>query len=114
MWHKVWNLRKMIVDCANDSKLAEELIAYLKENNIQAYIQDGLIMTAQDLKLENLEIFLKHTGRHKHKAQLLDKMKFLLSIPSNVEEFGLESCEFCGYTGYPEIVEIHRKTHGAL
>lgn len=104
----------MIIDCANNSELANELIAYLKEKNIQSYIQDGMVMTEKDLKLENLEMFLKHTGRHKHKAQLIDKMKFLLSIPANLEDLGLESCEFCGYIGHSEEINVHRRSHQAL
>lgn len=104
----------MIIDCANNPELANELLVYLKEKNIQAYIQNGTIMTAQELKLENLEIFLKHTGRHKHKAQLIDKMTFLLSIPSNLDDLGLVSCEFCGYLGHSEDVDVHRRSHQAL
>lgn len=104
----------MIIDCANNPELAKELIAYLKEKNIQAYIQDGTVMTAQDLKLENLEMFLKHTDRHKHKAQLIDKMRFLISIPSNLEDLGLESCEFCGYIEHSEEIQVHRRSHQAL
>jgi len=104
----------MIVDCANNTELAKELMAYLKEKNIQAYIQDGMVMTAQDLKLENLEMFLKHTDRHKHKAQLIDKMRFLISFPSNLEALGLESCEFCGYIGHSVEIEVHRRSHQAL
>ncbi len=104
----------MIIDCANNPELAKELMAYLKEKNIQAYMQDGMVMTAQDLKLENLEMFLKHTDRHKHKAQLIDKMRFLISIPSNLEDLGLESCEFCGYIGHSVEIEVHRRSHQAL
>ena len=104
----------MIVDCADNLELARELVAYLKEKKIEAYIQEGVVMTPKELKLENLEMFLKHSQRHRHKAQLIDKMKFLLSIPKNLEDLGLTSCEFCGYLGHPEAVDVHRRSHQAL
>lgn len=104
----------MIIDCADNSDLAKELMQYLKEKNIPAYIQNGDVMTTQDIKLENLEMFLKFTGRHKHKAQLIDKITFLLSIPSNLEDIGFTSCEFCGYIGHAEEIDVHRRSHQAL
>ncbi len=40
--------------------------------------------------------------------------RYFIVIPLDLENIGLESCEFCGYTAYRELVEIHRRSHQAL
>lgn len=104
----------MIVDCANNEELRNELVAFLKEKKIETYLQGNEVWTTRDLKKSELDEFLKKTGRISHKAKLVDKMRFLLSIPSNLEDLGLVSCEFCGYIGHSEEIDVHRRSHQAL
>jgi len=61
-----------------------------------------------------LESFLKKTDRDRHKITSIDSDSYLIAIPIGIEEIGLATCEFCGYTAYRELVEVHRRSHQGL
>ncbi len=104
----------MIVDCAQNRVLAKELISFLSDKGISAKLTDDLVIFDKKISKNILELFLKETDRSKHKAIPFDSDTFVLTIPKDLEDIGLESCEFCGYTSHHDLVEVHRRTHQGL
>lgn len=104
----------MIIDCAQNNILAKELISFLSQKGIAARLTDDLVVSDKKISQNILELFLKETDRSKHKAIPFDSDTFVLAIQKDLEDLGLESCEFCGYTSHHDLVEIHRRTHQGL
>jgi len=102
------------VDCAGNNTLAEELTIFFQNEDYSVIQEKDLVTVDQKLSKSILESFLKKTGRNRHKITPIDSDSYLIAIPLDLEDIGLESCEFCGYTGYRELVEIHRRSHQAL
>jgi len=104
----------MIVDCAKNSDLAEELLGYLQEKKYSSSQKEGLVTTLEKIPLEILELFLNKTDRNKHKITFVDPDTYLIAIPMDLEDIGLESCEFCGFVAHHEDIQVHRRSHQAL
>ena len=104
----------MILDCAQNNILAKELISFLLEKGISAKLADDLVVSEKKISKNILELFLIETDRSKHKVTPFDSDTFVLAIPKDLEDIGLESCEFCGYTSHHDLVEVHRRTHQGL
>ena len=102
------------IDCSQNSELAEELTEFLQIKEYSVIQENDLISIDEKLSKSVLELFLKKTGRNKHKITPFDSDSFLIAVPLDLRDIGLESCEFCGYMGYPELVDIHRRSHQAL
>ena len=102
------------IDCAQNNKLAEELTIFLRNESYSVNQENDLVTVDEKLSKSTLESFLKKTDRVKHKITFIDSDSYLIAIPLDLEDIGLESCEFCGYTAYRELVEIHRRSHQAL
>ena len=102
------------IDCAGNDKLAEELIIFLRNESYSVTPENDLVTVDGKLSKSILESFLKKTGRVKHKITPIDSDFYLIAVPLDLEDIGLESCEFCGYTAYRELVEIHRRSHQGL
>jgi len=101
------------IDCAQNYKLAKELTAFLQAKECSVTQENDQVTVDGKLSKSILEIFLRNTDRIKHKITPFDSNSYLIAIPVDPEDIGLASCEFCGYTGYSELVEIHR-SHQAL
>jgi len=104
----------MKIDCAQNGDLAEELVSFLQVKGNSVSQEEGLITTREKIPLDILELFLHKSGRSKHKITFIDSDTFLLAIPMDLEDIGLETCEFCGYLGHHEDIEVHRRSHQAL
>lgn len=104
----------MIIDCVQNNNLAKELVSFLLQKGISAKLSDDLVVSDKKVSKNILELFLRETDRSKHKVTPFDSDTFVLAIPKDLEDIGLESCEFCGYTSHHELVEIHRRTHQGL
>ena len=104
----------MIIDCAQNSALAKELLSFLLQKGISARLSDDLVVSDKKLSKNILELFLKETNRSKHKVTPFDSDTFVIAIQKDLEDIGLESCEFCGYTSHHDLVEVHRRTHQGL
>ena len=102
------------IDCAQNDKLAEELTTFLRNEDYSVTQENDLVTVDEKLSKSILESFLKKTDRDRHKITPIDSDSYLIAIPIGIEDIGLESCEFCGYTAYRELVEIHRRSHQAL
>jgi len=90
----------MKIDCAKNSALAEELIGFLQEKGYSVSQEGGLVTTREKIPRNILELFLEKTDRSKHKITFVDSDIYLIAIPIDLEDIGLESCEFCGYLGH--------------
>lgn len=105
----------MIIDCAFDEKLANELKQYLLENGFTACNEDDGVIKVDSLKLkkEDLELFLKKTGKIKD-YQLIpaDSDTIIIAIKVPIEDFGLARCTICGFVAYQEELIAHERAHG--
>ena len=101
------------IDCAQNTALAQKLIEFLKEKNCSVTKENELLMVSGNFSKSLLESFLEKTNRIRHKITLVEHDSYLIAIPVNMEDIGLESCEFCGYTSHSELVQVHR-SHQAL
>ena len=99
----------MIIDCAQNNNLAKELVSFLLQKGISAKLADDLVVSDKKVSKNILELFLRETDRSKHKVIPFDSDTFVLAIPKDLEDIGLESCEFCGYTSHHDLVEVHRR-----
>ena len=104
----------MKIDCAKNIDLAEELVSFLQENGNSASQKGGLVTTRKKIPREVFELFLKKTDRSKHKITLVDTDILIIALPMDLEDIGLNSCEFCGYLAHPEDMVVHRRSHQAL
>ncbi len=102
------------IDCVRNNTLAEELTEFLQGKKYSVTQDNDLVSVDDKLSMSVLEMFLKNTDRIKHKITLIDSDSYVIAIPVDIEDIGLASCEFCGYTGHRELVEIHRRSHQAL
>ena len=102
------------VDCAGNNELAEELTIFLQNESYSVTHENDLVTVDEKLSKSILESFLKKTDRDRHKITLIDSDSYVIAIPLDLEDIGLESCEFCVYTAHRELVEIHRRSHQAL
>ena len=105
----------MIIDCAFDEKLSEELVKYLITSGFQVTKEVNGIITSNDIKLTRdvLELFLKQTGKIKD-LQVIPSEKNVLIIAAKVpiEGFGFVRCTICGFVMYEEELMAHERAHG--
>jgi len=105
----------MIIDCAFDEKLADELKQYLSEKGFTASNEDSCRIKVDDQKLEkeDLELFLKETGRDKvYHLIPADEDAIIIAIKVEIEKFGLSRCTICGFVAYPDELIAHERAHG--
>jgi hypothetical protein len=105
----------MIIDCAFDDNLSDELEKYLIINGFQVTKEANSIITSNDRKLTKdvLDLFLKQTGKIKE-LQIIPSEKNVLIIASKVpiEGFGFVRCTICGFVMYEEELMAHERAHG--
>jgi len=105
----------MIIDCAFDDNLSDELVKYLTANGFQVTKEVNTIITSNDRKLTRnvLDLFLKHTGKFKE-LQIIPSEKNIWIIAAKVpiEGFGFVRCTICGFVMYEEELMAHERAHG--
>ncbi len=105
----------LIIDCAFDEKLADELAKYLTNHAFSVNLEKDGIITSDDKKLtkDDLELFLKMTGKIKE-LQLISAESNTVIIATKVmiEHFDLARCSVCGFVAYPEDLFAHERAHG--
>jgi len=104
----------MKIDCAQNDELATELAKFLQVRNYSIKQENELVVVNEKIQPSLLEEFLEETNRTRHKITLVEPDSFLIAIPVSMEEIGLDTCEFCGYTSHSDLVQVHRRTHQAL
>ena len=102
------------INCAQNNELAEELTIFLRNESYSVTQENDHVTVDEKLSKSILESFLKKTDRLGHKITPIDSDSYVIAIPVDIEDIGLESCEFCGYTAHRELVEIHRRSHQAI
>jgi hypothetical protein len=101
----------LIVDCAQNLDLAKDLSKFLSDMGFSVKLSKDLVVSERKISQNILQLFLIETTRSKHKVIPFDSDSFVLAIPKTLEDIGLESCEFCGYTAHNELVAVHRRSH---
>ena len=105
----------MIIDCAYDEKLSDELVKYLTENGFQVTKDADGIIRSNDVTLtrDDLDLFLKKTGKIKE-LQIIPSEKNVLIIATKIpiEGFGFVRCSICGFVMYEEELMAHERAHG--
>ncbi len=87
----------IIIDCANDNELAEELGNYLKNHGFDAKVVESS-MTVMEADVDQvLRSFLSATRRTGYNIRKIDSSTILLSKEVPIEDFGFLRCEMCGY-----------------
>ena len=99
------------IDMAFDKDLASELTTFLTNLGIDAHQKDSDVLVNQDnIDKDILESFLK--DKKGYVIKKINPESLLISKMANVEDFGLASCEICGYIAFEEELLAHRRTHG--
>lgn len=105
----------MIIDCAFDDALADDLTKYLLESGFTVQKENESIVTTNDPKLttDDIEWFLKKTGKIKD-LQLIqsDSDTIILATKVMIEHFGLDRCSICGFVAFKDELFAHERTHG--
>lgn len=102
------------IDCVGDEKLQEELMVFLRDNCCSVISENSLVVTDKKLAESEINLFLEKTCRSDHKTTFVDADSYVIAIPVEIKDIGLDSCEFCGYTGHTESIAVHRRTHQGL
>lgn len=103
----------MIVDCAYDKELAQEIVDYLKKEKIDAKIENESIITSEKLSKDDLDLFLKRTGKIQD-LQIIesDYNTVIVARKVSIEKFGLTRCSMCGFIMHEEERLSHERAHG--
>jgi hypothetical protein len=104
----------MIIDCAFNEKLAEELAEYLMKSGFEITKQGEIIKSIdKNLTKDELELFLKRTNKIKV-LQIIPSEKdvFIIATKIPIEGFGLARCSICGFVIYKEEIMAHERAHG--
>ncbi|MGI0047726.1 MAG: hypothetical protein ACREBB_11155 [Nitrosotalea sp.] len=103
----------IIIDCANDTELAEELGSYLNNHGLDARTEESSVMV-QEVDVEQvINSFLEETKRQGYSLRKIDSTTILLAKEVPIEDFGFLRCEMCGYVvSNEEELLTHRRAHG--
>ncbi len=103
----------MIIDCANDNELAEELENFLQKHGFNAKAVDSSV-TIMAANVEHLlRSFLTETKRQEYSIRKIDDANILVAKEVPIEDFGFLRCEMCGYVvSSEEELLTHRRAHG--
>ena len=103
----------IVIDCANDTEIAQELENYLKDLGFSAKTEESMV-TVNDIDIERiLGYFLLETNRTEYTVRKIDSTNFILSKEVVIENFGFQRCEMCELVvSSKEELLVHRRTHG--
>lgn len=103
----------MIIDCANDSKIAIELGNYLKNHGFDARTEEASVIVGEPNVEQIIRSFLEETNRSGYTIRKIDSTNILLAREVPIEDFGFLRCEMCGYVvSNEEELMTHRRAHG--
>jgi hypothetical protein len=103
----------MVIDCANDTEISQELENYLKDLGFSAKTEESMVVV-NDADIERiLDYFLKETNRTEYSVRKIDSTNFILAKEVIIEYFGFQRCEMCELViSSKEELLVHRRTHG--
>ncbi len=103
----------MVIDCAYDNEIVQELEKYLKNLGFSAKTEESTVIVG-DISIEQtLGSFLKETNRTEYSIRKIDATNFVLAKEVMIEDLGFHRCEMCGYAlSSEEELLAHRRAHG--
>ena len=103
-----------VIDCANDTEIAQELENYLKDLGFSAKTEESTV-AVNDIDVERiLGYFLLETNRIEYSVRKIDSTNFILAKEVMIEHFGFQRCEMCELVvSSKEELMVHRRTHDA-
>jgi hypothetical protein len=103
----------IVIDCAYDYEIAQELVNYLTDLSFSAKIEESTVIV-NDIDIEKiLGYFLMETNRTEYSVRKIDSTNFVLSREVMIEDLGFQRCEMCGYViSSEEELLVHRRAHG--
>lgn len=102
----------VIVDCAGDDEIASDLTKYLISLGHEAK-QDNSYVLINEKDVKNiLKLFIKHSGKSDYEVLQVDSETIVLAKIMPITEFGLATCEICGFVASDEELFAHRRAHG--
>lgn len=103
----------IVIDCANDTEIAQELENYLKDLGFSAKTEESMVaVNGADIE-RILGYFLKETNRTEYSVRKIDSTNFILAKEVIIEHFGFQRCEMCELVvSSKEELMVHRRTHG--
>ena len=105
----------MIIDCAFDEILCNELENYLTKLGFHITKESGGIIISNDIKLteDDLELFLKRTGKIKELQIIHSENDVLIIVKKiSIEGYGFVRCSICGFVMFEEELMAHERAHG--
>ena len=103
----------IVIDCAFDDKIAQELENYLKDLGFSAKTEESTVIVNVTEIERFLAYFLIETNRTEHIIRKIDSTNFILAKAARIEDFGFQRCEMCGcVVSTEEELLVHRRTHG--
>ena len=101
-----------VIDCASDEEIASDLVKYVISLGHDAR-QDNSYVIINEKNVKNiLKSFIKHTGKSDYDMLQADSETIVLAKLTSIRNFGLSTCEICGYVATDEELFAHRRAHG--
>jgi len=101
-----------VIDCAGDEEIASDLVKYVISLGNDAR-QDNSCVIINEKNVKNiLKSFIKHTGKSDYDMLQADSETIVLAKLTSIRNFGLSTCEICGYVATDEELFAHRRAHG--
>jgi len=101
-----------VIDCAGDEEIASDLVKYVISLGHDAR-QDNSCVIINEKNVKNiLKSFIKYTGKSDYDMLQADSETIVLAKLTSIRNFGLATCEICGYVATDEELFAHRRAHG--
>ncbi|HSF28528.1 MAG TPA: hypothetical protein VLA53_05875 [Nitrosopumilaceae archaeon] len=101
-----------VIDCADDEEIASNLVKYLISLGHDAR-QDNSLVIINERNVKNiLKSFIKQAGKSGYDILQADSETMVLAKLTSIRNFGLSTCEICGYVAADEELFAHRRAHG--
>lgn len=102
----------VIVDCAGDEEIATDLAEYAVSLGHDAKQDDSYVIINEKNVQNILKSFIKHAGKSEYEILQADSETIVLAKVMPIRNFGLATCEICGYVATDEELFAHRRAHG--
>ena len=101
-----------VVDCAGDEEIASELTKYAISHGHDAKQNDSIVIIKEKNVKDILKSFIKYAYKSGYDILQADEENFVLAKVRPIKDFGLATCEICGYVATDEELFAHRRAHG--
>lgn len=101
-----------IIDCASDEEIASEIVKYAISLGYNVKQENSYVIINEKNVKNILKSFIKHTDKSDYDILQADPETFVLAKLTSIKNFGLSTCEICGYVATDEELFAHRRAHG--